>query len=285
MKNALLLGVPETDYFADPCEVPSLTQSIAHVLISASPAHAWLEHPRLGGEPRKPTGAMDAGSLVHAILLGKGPKIHPIHADDWRKPAAREERDTARAAGELPALDCDIAEAFAIVDVVRPKLAARGIVLDGHSEVVALWVVETEYGPIQCRARMDHVGASGCTIYDLKTTGKIVPPHKLGRHFCDFGYEIQAAAYTQALATINPSLAGRIVFRDIVIETQKPHCVTIARPDGRMTDLGERTWARACEMWGRCLSENTWPEFDNDEVLVGPPEYEVIREDSVAAGF
>lgn len=280
-RNALLLDVPESDYHADPCDVPALSQSIAHTMISKSPAHAWLEHPKLGGERTPATSAMDTGSLVHALLLGKGPKIHAVHADDWKKVAAREERDAAREAGELPALDKDISRAFEIADVVKPKLASRGVILDGHSEVTVLWVVETEFGPIQCRGRLDHIARDG-TIYDLKTTGKIIPPSKLGRHFCNFGYEIQSAAYTQALETVDPTKLGRVRFRDVAIELTKPHCVTVAGCDGAMRDLGERRWKRACETWSICLRDNCWPEYSEDLVLVSPPAYEVYEEDEAS---
>jgi hypothetical protein len=277
-RNELLLDVPEDTYHADPCDVPALSQSIAHTLISRSPAHAYLEHPRLGGEPRVATASMDRGSLVHALLLGNGAKIHPVHADDWKTKAAREERDAARADGELPALQSEIEQAFAIVDVVRPKLARLGIVLDGHSEVVVLWSVETDCGPIQCRARIDHIAADG-TIYDLKTTGKIIPPRKMGRHFCEYGYEIQAAAYTQAIETVDPRRAGRVQFRNVAIEMTKPHCVTVAAPDGRMRELGERRWSRACERWAECLHSGEWPEYSGEVVYVSPPPWEVTDEE------
>lgn len=282
MRTEILYDVPEDAYHADPCETPALSQSIAHTLITASPAHAYLEHPKLGGEPRKPTASMDLGSLVHSLLLGAGIRVHLVSADNWTTKSAREERDEARANGELPVLVKDMAEAQALVEVVRPKLRDRGIVLDGHSEVVVLWTEDTDHGEIQCRARMDHVTADECTIIDLKTTGKILPPSKLGRHFCDFGYEIQAAAYVRAVESARPHLCGRVKFLDVAIELSRPNCVTVAEPDGAMRALGERRWLRACETWGRCLATNTWPEYSDSVVLVSPPEYEIMREDAIA---
>jgi hypothetical protein len=282
-RNELIIDMAADTYHADPCDVPALSQSIAHTLVSKSPAHAYLEHPRLGGEQREATSSMDRGSLVHALLLGKGAKIHAVHADDWKTKAAREERDAARAAGELPALAHEIDEAFAIVDTVRPKLASRGVVLDGHSEVVILWSVETEEGQIQCRARVDHIAADERTVIDLKTTGKIIPPRKLGRHFCEYGYEIQGAAYTQALETVDPRQVGRVRFLDIAIEMTKPHCVTVAAHDGRMRELGARRWARACELWARCLRSGEWPEYSGEVVYVSPPPWEVTEEEEAEA--
>ena len=282
MRTEILYDIPEDTYHADPCDTPALSQSLAHTLITSSPAHAYLEHPKLGGVARVPTSSMDLGSLVHSLLLGAGAKIHLVSANDWKTKAAQAERDEARAAGELPVLVKDMAEAHALVDVVRPKLLDRGIVLDGHSEVVVLWTEDTDAGVIQCRARMDHITGDEHTVIDLKTTGKILPPSRLGRHFCDFGYEIQAAAYVRAVEAARPHLCGRVRFLDVAIELTRPNCVTVAEPDGAMRALGERRWLRACETWGQCLATNTWPEYSDSVVLVSPPEYEIMREDAIA---
>ena len=46
-KPGLYLDVPVDDYFADPLPAPSLTQSIAKIILDHSPLHAWHAHPRL----------------------------------------------------------------------------------------------------------------------------------------------------------------------------------------------------------------------------------------------
>ena len=42
------------EYLSDPCPEPSLSRSIADILMAQSPLHAWCAHPRLGNksEPR-----------------------------------------------------------------------------------------------------------------------------------------------------------------------------------------------------------------------------------------
>ena len=67
-------------YHADPCERPSLSSTIAKVMCSRSPRHAWLAHPRLGDAPEgdAPEGEEKVskqkllGSLLHRLVLGKG---------------------------------------------------------------------------------------------------------------------------------------------------------------------------------------------------------------------
>ncbi len=64
LAQGIHLSVPSAVYFADPAAQPSLTQSIAKILIEKSPLHAWHEHPRLGGKPDEPD---DTYSSARAI--------------------------------------------------------------------------------------------------------------------------------------------------------------------------------------------------------------------------
>jgi hypothetical protein len=82
-------GVPETVYHADPVEPgPSLSSSIAKLLVTRSPRHAWHEHPRLRKakalEVEAPSKAMDIGTAAHKLILGRGRDIVEITADDYR---------------------------------------------------------------------------------------------------------------------------------------------------------------------------------------------------------
>src|SRR5262245_38002344 len=100
-------------YHADPCAAISLNSSIAKPLVSQSPAHAHLEHPRL-----RPAGEHDPeddqeeaqkrdkerGLLMHRLLLGKGSEIEPIEFDNYRKAAAQDARAAARKEGRIPVL-------------------------------------------------------------------------------------------------------------------------------------------------------------------------------------
>ena len=87
---------PVDQYRADPCPQPSLTQSIAKVILDHSPLHAWHAHPRLNprfvqDEEKK----FDIGNTAHALLIGRGKSIAVIDADDWRTKAAKEAREAA----------------------------------------------------------------------------------------------------------------------------------------------------------------------------------------------
>jgi hypothetical protein len=267
-------------YFSDPCEVPSLSQSIAHTLVSRSPLHAWTQHPKLGGIGKKPSKEMDTGSVVHALLLGKGKRFVVIRApegedeyQDFKKKAAREARDAARAAGKIPLLQKHLEDAHAIAAGIRPKLEEFGIKLDGKSELTAIWEERDERGnAVMCRGGLDHFVYESATIYDLKIV-RSSHPRACQSHLVGFGGDIQAAAYTSAIETLHPELAGRVQFVFLFCEAEPPHCVTPVFRLGTMREFGHLRWTRAVNKWSECLRNDRWPQYVDEMIGVEAPQW------------
>ena len=246
-----------TSYHSDCCSRPSLSASIAHRLLSASPYHAWLAHPKLGGVRREPTREMERGTIIHGIVLGQPDELVVIQAADYRTKAAQQQRDDARANGMTPILaseyDGIVTAAYAIGDALR----AEGIELSGQSEAVAVWEEQTASGPILCRGMMDHVLQERALIYDLKTCSS-AHPKAIQRSIIDHGYDVQWAAYTSAFRKLRPDLAGREQFVWLFVEelpegSPQRVALTVAKPSGLMRELGEWKWRRL-----RTLSTWSW---------------------------
>lgn len=277
--SARILTCSQAEYFADPCDVPSLSQSIAHTLISQSPLHAWQEHPRLGGIRSAPTAATNDGQLIHKLVLGKGSEIELVAADDFRTKAAREARDAAVEAGRLPILEHKFEAARTVADTIVARLEAQyGITFSGESEVPFEWNETGEHGPIVCRGLMDHVIVSDGAIYDVK---KIVSAHPdtCGRHVWDYGYAIQQAAYTSCLAKYVPELEGRIRMKFLFMEIEPPYAIVPGELDGVTRELGEMQWQRAYSTWERCLHNNNWPSYcDTGSLTISAPLWALRKE-------
>ncbi len=283
MAEARILEVSEVEYYGDPSERPSLSQSIAHTLLTKSPLHAWQEHPRLGGTRRESTAAMRKGSLVDSLLLSEGGEIVLIDAPDFRTKAAREERDAALAAGKVPVLADEHAAALTVVKNLRSSLAGHGIKLDGHSQFAVEWTEDTIHGPIFCRGKLDHFVREGRpTIYDLKTS-RSAHPASCAKHVLEYGYHVQQAAYTRAIEKLHPELLGRIDFVFLFVETEPPYAITPARLSGSFRELGHREWEHACETWAWCLSRNIWPGYTDGIVPLEPPPWALAREAAEAS--
>lgn len=281
MTARLYPDMREDVYHADPCPEPSLSSSIARVLVDQCPLIAQRLHPKLGGKSRPPSATFDRGKLIHELLLGQ-PKAHEIcevtyRADhdlagqvvtNYKTKDAQSWRDAVHARGKVPVLESELGGARYATEAIRQRLEAEGIVLSGQSEASILWQRETRNGTIWCRARLDHLIVDGQTarIIDLKTTGESAHPRACRAHVERDGYDIQAAAYMEAVAAWRPELAGRIGFAWAFAEANPPFAVCCPWPDGSMEELGRRRWEYACELWAWCLATGTWPGYGSPPI-------------------
>lgn len=260
------LRVTPSEYHADPCERPSLSSSIAHTLVTRSPLHAWTEHPRFGNIRKAATKEQSDGSIIHNLLLGTGPEIVVVDAPDFRTKAAREKRDEALAANALPI----IADKYVMLKTVALELTKKlqdfGYALDGESEVAIEW----ESNGVLCRAMIDHIFWDAFIALDLKTITS-ADSATCTRHAYNFGYDIQHAAYSEAIITLNEAWAGRLDFLFAFMELDPPYAVVLRKPDGLLVELGKRRWQRAKEIWKRCLERDEWPSYADDvDILYAP---------------
>lgn len=271
MQNEIL-RVAAQEYHADPCEVPSLSASLAHKLIDGCPLDAWAYHPRLGNKARfEPTAAMDGGNVLHELVLGKGPGLHIVDAKDWRTNAAKEQKELARKEGLIPILIDQANVAQFQAAQIREALRGKGIELAGASEVAFAWTEETFDGAeVQCRGMIDHY-VDG-VVYDLKIYDS-ANPRVLRRKFINMGSHIQAAAYLRGIGKVKPGLAGQIKFKWLVVQLYPAVQVVVAPPGATMFDLGTRQWRRAVDTWGRCLAADDWPGYTEGEVEIEAPEW------------
>jgi len=256
--------MPEADYHADPCPAPSLSSSVARVLIEQSPAHARAMHPRLCPDAKSPeSDRLALGAVVHALVLGRGAKFHVVGATDYKTKAAREERDGAIAMGWTPIKAADMAEAERIAKSVDHHIASDLDVFDtftaGASEAVLIWREADAW----CRAMVDKlfIGDRDAVIYDIKTTDQSAHPMGLARKVLSMGYDLRAAFYMRGLARLRPDLAGRIRFRWVFVETSAPYAVTVAELDGAGLTIGDKKAATAIALWQRCVRDDAWPTW------------------------
>lgn len=263
MTKGEIIEISEEEYHGDPCEQPSLSASIASVLIHQSPAHAHSVHPRLGGVKPKTTKDMDQGALIHRLLLDAGPGLEVIDAADYRTNAAKEKRDEARSLGRIPVLAGALSEATAIAKILRKRIEALGLNIDlasGHRETVICWQPETPHGRIWCRSKLDWHDPRYGLIVDLKKTVN-AHPAALERSSITYGYEIQAAAYREAFHAVHDGWIGRDQFLFLFCELEPPFAVTAAEMAGSMSQLGTDRWERAKATWAQCLKTNAWPDY------------------------
>lgn len=300
MKTGIYPDMPEAEYHNDPCDgVPALSASVAKLLVGASPSHAYLSHPLLGGHKFASTRAQDLGTLSHAYLLGKGAEhLHVMEAvykgeavKDFRSAVAKDERDEAIAAGKVPILKKDHNRVARAVARITKGFVEHGFPAErGEVECSIFWVERASNGaPVQCKARLDHLRTDGCTIDDLKSTKSAKPTRQLFAQMFQLAYDVQDAAYRRAVEATVEGAAGRAKFNFWFFELEEPYPVVPVRLSGAFRAVGEARWQQAIDLWAHALQTDTWPSYvkPGEHVVAEPPawamEDAIIDEGSEAA--
>lgn len=261
-------------YHADPAPVPSLSSTIAKILLAQSPLHAWTTSPRLNPdwEP-KDSKTFDIGRAAHRATLGAGSDFCAIPDDILASngaastKAAKEFIESARDAGLTPLKSEEVLQIEAMQAKISEKLAALNIDLDpAHSEVAAIAQIDG----IWCRAMVDNApGDARQPLYDFKTTTDASPDAAM-RAVMNYGYDVQAAHY---LDTWKAATGEDRLFRFIFQEKTAPYEVAVIEvgPDSMM--MARKKIARARAMWANCLSVDDWPGYPLGVHRIELPEF------------
>ena len=257
--NPGIHDIPAAAYHADPCPAPSLSRSIGWALISQSPLHAFGLSPKLAGTVTDPaaTKAMDMGSALHMLLLGKGAEIRPIEAKDWRTNAAKEARDAARREGFTPLLSADADLAVEAASAIRHHLTRHDdghyLAAPGRSEAVLIW----REGDVWCRVMVDRIpDGDGAPLLDIKTTAGSARPEAWAKKLATDGYAFQAAFYLRGARALGLS-PKRFLF--VVAENTAPFATSIVEADDYMLAWADALVSDAITRWRDCLANNHWP--------------------------
>ena len=245
-------------YHADPCAAPSLSSSIAQLLLNGSPRKAWFSHPRLNQDYREVhDGKFDLGTAAHAALLEDGlSKIVVVEADDWRTKAAQQQRDTARTAGKTALLARHVKTVGAMVEVAQAFIAQSEIVefwKGGESEVTGI----AQEGGIWLRCRFDRITTTRRFIIDYKSTTD-ASPEVFSRQIVRMGYHIQDAFYRR-VARLLGAHAPRFAF--IAQSCEPPFECSLHGCDPALQEIGDAAVQRATDLWRQCITAKSWPSY------------------------
>ena len=164
--------IPADRYHQDPCVVPSLSNSMAQILLKESAYKAWHSHPRLNPDYRDvQDDKFDLGNASHAALLegeaGGIAVIDPANypsktgsiPEGWTNTAIRAARDAARADGKTPLLKRHHDDVMSMVETAKAFIAKSEIAeawRDAESELTGV----CEEGGVWLRSRFDRISKS-----------------------------------------------------------------------------------------------------------------------------
>ncbi|MEM1149049.1 MAG: PD-(D/E)XK nuclease-like domain-containing protein [Pseudomonadota bacterium] len=268
--------MPADVYHADPAPEPSLSSTLARVLLNKAPLHAWAAHPRLNPDFESETNdAFDVGRAAHAYLTGVGEAgIHVLSYDNYRTKAAQAERDEARAAGKTVLLVDQNDALQNMIEAVRFQLGQHGIgdVFDKGQCEQSHFV---EIDGVWCRSMTDciHDGF----VYDFKTTAESADPGAFVRAICNYGYDVQAAHYLDVLEALGRKPQG---FRFVVVEKKYPHALSVVEIDESWLTTARKKTARARALFRMCLDKfgtAPWPGYSAQIAVLDEPPWHASR--------
>ncbi|SES04376.1 PD-(D/E)XK nuclease-like domain-containing protein [Streptomyces qinglanensis] len=262
--------LPMDAYHADPVPGGSLSSTGARRLLPPG-CPALYHHERQHG--RQPRNTFDYGTAAHRLVLGDGPTIHVVEADNWRTTAAREDREDARAMGRVPLLRHEYEQVTAMADALRAHPVASVLFdpIRGGAPEQALFWRDPPTGVMR-RALLDWLPQSGpgrMVVPDYKTAAS-AEPEAIRRTVDTYGYHQQAAWNSAGVKALG--LAEDVAFVFVVQEKTPPYLVTVVQLDAMAMRIGAARNRRALQIYAECTATGRWPGYtDAIEHLSLPP--------------
>lgn len=252
----------------------------AHRALSSSGARALLppscpeifHHEREHRRPAKRE--FDLGHAAHMLVLGDGPELHVVGADNWRKDATKAERDAAYACGAVPLLPEEFDTVQAMAAKLRQHPRAAELFEDGGIAEQSLFWRDPTTG-MECRARPDWLTPR--RIVDYKTTVS-AEPGAISKSVANYGYAVQEVFYRAGaveLDLIEPDAPFLFVFQS----KNPPYLVTVVELDDDWRRIGHDKMRRALEIFRDCTEADVWPGYSDDIETISPPTWYVRAHD------
>lgn len=271
--------IPAEQYHADKTgDVPSLSCSIAKILLNQSPAHAWIAHPRLNPDyqDRESASRMDIGTAAHAMLLEGVDSVVICPFDDWRKKDAQSMRDEAREAGKIPLLESQYFDVRAMTEIASSAANKAGFNLSsGKPEQTVIW----DEGKTRIRTRPDWLSDGASQIIDYKSTA-LISPSAWMRASVGNGYDVQDALYRRGIEAVT---GKRPDFVFMVQETTAPYCVYFVKLSAALQEIGRIKVERALAIWSACMKSGNWPGYPTEIMEAEATQWQLADAENMAA--
>jgi hypothetical protein len=251
--------ISAADYHADKlADQPTLSSSIAKIILKESALKAWHAHPRLNPAFKEEhDDKFDLGTCAHQFLLeNDASRVVVVEANDWRTNKAKEEREAARAAGKTALLASHYADVRQMVDAAHAFLADCEISADwknGESEVTGL----VEDDGVMLKAKFDRITRDRKVIIDYKSTGSAAPDI-FGMQIARLGYHWQEAFYRRVANLLG---AQRPIFVFMAQSVEPPYECSLHGCDPAMQEIADADVKHAIALWRDCMARNKWPSY------------------------
>lgn len=279
--------IPADVYHADPIPGGSLSSSGARKLLPPS-CPALYRYER--DNPPTPKRVFEIGHAAHKLVLGSGPELVRIDADEWRSNAVKAQVAEARDRGAVPLKPAEWDQVHAMAEAIRTHPIASALFQPGHgntpgnhggkAEQTLIW--QDRQTGVWLRAMLDWLPyytiavtqgtrhSSRLIVPEYKTC-RSAAPDTLDRTIEEHGYHIQAAWNLGGIQALHPGLA-QAVWVWVWQEKTPPYLITVAQPTEIALRIGRDKAREAIGIYAQCVTTGQWPGYSDDGVeLVGLP--------------
>lgn len=259
-----LYDLTDEEYHADPVPDGSLSASGAKLLLPPN-CPALYRYRRDHPENKR---VFDLGKAAHKVVLGTGPDLVVVDADDWRTKAAKQQRDDAYAQGKVPILKRDHEDVQGMADALRRHPVASKLFNgdQGAAEQSVFWR-DPEFD-VWRRARFDWlphgISSQGRLIIpDYKTT-EAADQESVMRAVHRYRYHLQAAFYSDAAQAVFG--VDRVLFLFVFQERSAPYLINVVELDAHALTAGRDLVHRALAIYAECAANDRWPGYSDDQI-------------------
>lgn len=246
------------EYHADPVPGGSLSSSGARKLLSPS-CPALFAYEREHGQGHKTT--WDIGHAAHKLVLGNGPELWRINADEWRTDKIKAQVKAVRDAGGVPLKPAQFDMVIEMAEAIRNHKTASALFnpLGGRAEQSLFW--QDAATGVQRRARLDWLPfphAGRLIVPDYKTCVD-ASPAGIQKAVFKYGLHQQAAFYLDAVKALG--LADECAFVFIFQMKDPPYLVTPVELTDLALQIGRALNRQAIDIYRQCTETGVWPGF------------------------
>lgn len=257
------------DYVRDPVPDGSLSNSEAKHLMPPEGCPARF---RWEKDHKRPTKRVfEIGTAAHALVLGTGPELVEIDAENWRTDKAKQDAEDARADGMVPLLPHEYRMVQDMAEALRRHPVASALFSPdrGDAEQSLFWID----GPtgMYRRARLDHLPyptGSRMILSDYKTCAK-ADAVSAAKTLHNLGYARQAATYLDGVRALGHA-DDEAMYVICYQEKQQPYLVHIFEVDAMALTIARDQNRAALQLYAECAAADHWPGWDSIDLLSMP---------------
>lgn len=267
--------IPEAMYHGDPVEGGSLSCSGAKKLLPPS-CPALFKYEKDHGQPYKK--AFQFGSAAHKLVLGAGPELVQIDAEEWRSNAVKADVAAVRQTGGIPLKPSEMAQVKAMAEALRQHPIASALLTPegGKPEQTLIW--EDQETGIMLRSLVDWMpnrNGNRLVIGDYKSAMS-ANPEDFRKAAHNYGYCMQDPWYLDGIRALGLDDDPDFVF--VVQMKTAPYLVSLVRLDEEALRVGAERNRKARRIFADCQESGHWPGFTDFEIAeVSLPSYAVYQ--------